>query len=101
MSPHNPARPCAVCGGNARRLLFRQCFAQIDGGSLLPGYDVVVCSDCGFGFADDLPPQDQFDSYYEGLSRYESPERAGENPIFERGRATAIADLITRFLPSR
>lgn len=67
---------------------------------MLDGYDVVVCSACGCGFADDLPTQDEFDSYYKKLSRYESPERAGENPAFEANRATAIADLITSFLPS-
>lgn len=101
MRPDNSRRPCQVCGGEERRLLFRQRFAQIAGGSLLNGYDVVVCSDCGCGFADDLPSQVEFDSYYEGLSRYESAERAGENPVFERDRAAAIADLITSFLPSR
>jgi len=90
-----------VCGGVERRTLFRQRFAEIAGGSLLTGYDVVACSDCGCAFADDLPTQTEFDSYYEGLSRYESPERAGENPLFERDRAAAVADLITRFLPSR
>jgi SAM-dependent methyltransferase len=101
MRPHNSRRPCLVCGGEERRLLFRQRFAQIAGGSLLNGYDVVVCSDCGCGFADDLPSQGEFNSYYKGLSRYESPERAGENPVFERDRAAAIADLIISFLPSR
>jgi SAM-dependent methyltransferase len=90
-----------VCGGKERRILFRQRFAQIAGGSLLTGYDVVACSDCGCAFADDLPTQGEFDSYYEALSRYESPERAGENLLFERDRAAAIADLITSFLPSR
>jgi SAM-dependent methyltransferase len=100
MPPDNPRRPCPVCGGEERRLLFRQRFARIAGGSLLNGYDVVVCSDCGCGFADDLPSQDEFNAYYKGLSRYESPERAGENPVFERDRAAAIADRITRFLPS-
>jgi SAM-dependent methyltransferase len=90
-----------VCGGVERRPLFRQRFAEIAGGSLLSGYDVVACPDCGCVFADDLPTQDEFDSYYEGLSRYESPERAGENPLFERDRAAAVADLITSFLPSR
>jgi SAM-dependent methyltransferase len=101
MPPDNSRRPCLVCGGEKRRLLFRQRFARIAGGSLLNGYDVVVCSDCGCGFADGLPSQGEFNSYYEGLSRYESPERAGENPVFERDRAAAIADLITRFLPTR
>ena len=97
----NSRRPCAVCGSEERRHLFSQRFAEIAAGSLLTGYDVVICSDCGYGFADDLPSQDEFDSYYTGLSRYESPERAGENPLFERDRAIAIANLLTGFLPSR
>jgi SAM-dependent methyltransferase len=101
MPPRNPRRSCPVCAGEERHLLFRQRFAEIAGGSLLNGYDVVVCSDCGCGFADDLPTQDEFNSYYKGLSRYESPERAGENPVFERDRAAAIAGLIAGSLPSR
>jgi len=90
-----------VCGAAKRHRLFHQRFAEIAGGSLLDGYDVVICDDCGCGFADHVPAQDRFDSYYEELSRYEAPERAGENPVFERERAVAIGDFVTRFLPSR
>ena len=100
-APAKSRRPCPVCSGQQRRALFRQSFATISGASLLDGYEVVVCEECGCGFADDLPEQAAFDAYYQDLSKYESSERAGENPTFERGRAAAIAEFIGRYVPSQ
>ena len=42
-------RDCAVCGSSEKRLLFRQHFAGGLEGALFSGFDVVVCSRCGFG----------------------------------------------------
>jgi hypothetical protein len=53
-SPVFPSRPCAVCGGTDKRLLYQQRFASFSGG-LLQGYHVVTCTRCGFCFADHLP----------------------------------------------
>ena len=62
-----PARPCPVCRGLQVKLLYRQRFEQLSGVRLLDGYDVVICRDCGAGFADDVPPQAVFDDYYRCL----------------------------------
>jgi SAM-dependent methyltransferase len=35
------------------------------------------------------------------MSRYESSERVGEDPLFERDRAKAIAEFVGRFVPRR
>jgi len=66
-------RPCPICDGAQSRLLHRQCFAQLDGGGLLDGYDVVVCRQCGFAFADGIPGQEFFDTYYHGVA-LETPD---------------------------
>ena len=48
-------RPCPVCESLAdREVLHRQRFIE---GPLGDGYDVVVCRNCGTGFADGIPSQ--------------------------------------------
>jgi len=68
-------------------------------GSLLDGYDVVVCQDCGFGFADNLPDQTAFDAYYREMSKYEHQERGGQQTEFENRRFPATAEIIKLLLP--
>jgi SAM-dependent methyltransferase len=94
-----PKRPCPVCRSERSKQLFRQSFAHLSGATLLEGYRVVICEDCGAGFADDIPPQSLFDQYYRDLSKYEttgSPETA---PVVDQ-RFRDIASLIAPFIPS-
>ncbi|MCX6008115.1 MAG: hypothetical protein NTZ34_12770, partial [Chloroflexi bacterium] len=60
-------RACVVCGNGASKLLFRQSFSEMSSGSLLQGYDVVVCDKCGFGYADHIPDQADFDAHYRDM----------------------------------
>jgi len=69
-------------------------------GTLLEGYDVVVCAECGFGFADHLPAQAVFDAYYRDMSKYEYQDRGGLADPRDLARFEAIANSIGRFLPS-
>lgn len=92
-------RACAVCDSKKRNLLFRQTFSQMSSGSLLQGYDVVVCEDCGFGFADYIPPQSDFDAHYRDMSKYEHQEQGGKETEYDLNRFQAIVDSITPFLP--
>ena len=62
-----PPRLCPVCRSGVSKALFRQSFDQLSGVHLLDGYDVLVCEECGMGFADGLPPQSVFDEYYRDL----------------------------------
>jgi len=64
-------RLCPVCGGADARKMFRQDFAKIVGVSFLEGYDVVSCEGCGFVYADNIPEQADFDSYYINSNMYE------------------------------
>jgi len=92
-------RGCAVCGSAESRTLFRQTFAQASEGMLLRGYDVVVCTECGFGYADRVPEQSEFDAYYEQMSRYEFEYRGGEQSDFEARRFPVAANFIRALLP--
>lgn len=92
-------RPCPVCGGGEKAVLFQQRFLGIEGGSLLAGYDVVACGACGFCFADNLPDQAAFDAYYREMSKYEYQERGGQLSEYDRRRFPETARVIREFLP--
>jgi SAM-dependent methyltransferase len=66
----------------------------------MDGYEVVICTDCGAGYADHIPTQTEFDAYYRDLSKYEDSAVDGERqPVEPRFRE--MAGLIQRFIPSR
>lgn len=94
------ARPCPVCGGIRSKVLFRQSFESFSGASLLDGYDVVICEDCGVGFADDIPLQSAFDEYYRDLSKYEDGSTAANEPPPVEQRFRDIAGLLAKFIPT-
>ena len=96
----NPmTRPCPVCGSETKIFLYRQRFSRLSEGSFLKGYDVVVCQNCGFGFADQIPKQSAFDLYYRDMSKYEYQERKGKESAFDEERFEETAALIRQFLP--
>ena len=68
-------------------------------GSLVNGYDIVVCSTCGFGYANDIPDQSVFDSYYREMSKYEHNDRGGKESDFDMTRFAAIAKILTTVVP--
>jgi SAM-dependent methyltransferase len=70
-------------------------------GSLLDGYDVVVCAACGFAFADNLPDQAAFDRYYRDMSKYENQERKGQLPDFNIRRYRETVGIIMKCLPQK
>jgi SAM-dependent methyltransferase len=94
------SRACAGCGSRAGKLLHRQRFTEMSTGSLLDGYDVVVCAACGFGFADNLPDQAVFDRYYQEMSKYEYQDRGGQESAYDLARFQAIAGFIQPYLPT-
>ena len=95
-------RGCAVCGSTTNKLLFRQTFSEMSSGSLLKGYDVVVCEACGFGFADHIPSQNEFDEHYRDMSKYEYQDQGGKETEYDLDRFRAITDsIIPLFSDSR
>jgi len=93
-------RPCPVCGGTKSKLLYEQRFDGISGAKLLDGYDIVICTACGAGFADGIPEQSVFDEYYRELSKYEGDGPGESAPPIE-SRMEQLAELVSRFIPRR
>ena len=95
------SRDCPICGSTGKDFIYRQLFDAASGCALMEGYDVVVCRQCGLGFADGIPPQREFDAYYESMSKYEG--RSGsdaDNPSI-RERIDAAAEFIARATANR
>jgi SAM-dependent methyltransferase len=99
--PPKQRRGCEICGSTDRVCIYSQRFVPYDGAVLLDGYDVVVCKGCGFGYADGIPDQAEFDAYYRDLSKYEPREATIPNPAPEAARHNEVAERIKEFLPSR
>ncbi|MBZ5723470.1 MAG: class I SAM-dependent methyltransferase [Acidobacteriia bacterium] len=68
---------------------------------LLEGYDVIVCLDCGAGFADDIPEQSVFDDYYRDLSKYDNAVRGGKESPASKSRFEEAASGIETFVETQ
>jgi SAM-dependent methyltransferase len=96
-----PPRLCPVCGQPGRKRLYQLSFEQPSGARLLEGYWVVVCENCGAGYADEIPPQEVFDTYYQTLSKYDAYDRVEAEPKAEIDRFDSIADLLVAAISDR
>lgn len=63
-------RFCPICSCSEKALLYKQNFNN-KVISLIENYDVVVCKNCGFVYADNIPSQADFNNYYAVMSKYE------------------------------
>jgi len=63
-------RKCPICNYNKNKLLYVKNFHDTSS-SIVTKYDVVVCTECGFTFADNIPSQEEYNEYYEKMSKYE------------------------------
>jgi SAM-dependent methyltransferase len=91
-------RKCAVCGSNDKTPLFEQTFSTV---CLIEGYTVVVCRDCGFAFADNIPEQEAFDAYYRDLSKYEYQHRGGHESGNDEARLRDVASTLRVLIPGK
>jgi SAM-dependent methyltransferase len=60
----------------------------------------VICQDCGFCFAKNLPDQAAFDAYYREMSKYEHQDRSGQPSEFERRQFPALVKFIQKHNPN-
>ena len=91
-------RSCAVCGSGSKQPLYEQRFSGLSAQSILDGYLVTACRNCGFAFADHLPDQEAFDRYYREMSKYEQQHSLGGGEA-DLVRCQSTADVLERFLP--
>lgn len=97
-SAQNRTRPCPVCGSaGGRSTLFRPEFQE---GLLGDGYEVVVCRECGAGFADAIPVQAELDRHYAGQSKYGFEGSGGAESPYDFARFEEIADQVAPHLRS-
>lgn len=96
-----PNRPCPVCRGQKKQIVYRQRFSRLSDQFQLEGYDVAVCNACGAAYADRIPEQVWFDSYYGEVSKYSNRERQGEESESDSARFRDIAQSISRYFPDK
>jgi SAM-dependent methyltransferase len=92
-------RGCEVCKSKHATLLYSQRFVPMSEGSLLEGYNVVACDNCGFCYADHLPGQDAFDRYYRDMSKYEQPIAEVKPSEYDAARFRVTVQKIKAFMP--
>jgi SAM-dependent methyltransferase len=86
-------RDCPICFCSEKTVLYKQNFnSKVI--SLMQNYDVVVCDNCGFTYADNIPSQSDFNNYYATMSKYEFNYKDGfiSNDYIEY--FTKVADFI-------
>ena len=91
-------RICPICSSTESEILFHQRFSDFSDITLLESYDVVACDNCGFCYADKIPPQKVFDVYYRELSKYESNSDELHESRYDRNRFSVIVNYLKPFL---
>jgi len=94
-------RACPSCDSLERHLIFAQRFERLSSGSLLSGYDVVVCDNCGLGYADRIPAQAEFDTYYRQMSKYENQHHGGAPAAYLEATYGSIARFVSDAVPDK
>lgn len=93
-------RNCPICDCIIKRELYHQDFGD-NSVSLMNGYDVCVCCECGFCYADNIPSQKEFDSYYAKMSKYEFTHTKGEVAASYREHFKKIFDFISHGIKNK
>lgn len=62
-------RNCEICGGSKNKKIHHQKFVLPTQYYFHTGYDVVICEKCGFVYADNIPSQNFFETYYKEMSK--------------------------------
>jgi SAM-dependent methyltransferase len=94
-------RHCSVCGNLTGKRILEQHFEALSGSHMFRGYDVVVCTACGFGFADGIPDQTALDAYYRDMSKYDHHKAASLESEYELARLREVAGIITQFVSGK
>jgi SAM-dependent methyltransferase len=95
-------RNCPSCLGVPAEALHHQEFDLIAGHPLASGYDVVACRACGFVYADTSATQEDYNEFYERMSKYSDPATGtGSGALaWDAERLRDTAAMVARFLDS-
>ncbi len=96
-------RPCPICNEQKGTVLHTQKFALPEKSVLPPVYDVVSCDNCGFCFADTAASQEDYDHYYNQMSKYEdkNTRTGGGFSVFDKVRMDTVADLLLKVMNNK
>jgi len=96
------SRHCPSCLGVPAEVLHHQEFDLIEGHPLAGGYDVVVCEACGFVYADTATTQEDYNDFYQQMSKYSDPATGtgSGNLGWDAERLHETAAIVARFLAS-
>src|SRR5258708_6564984 len=90
-------RSCAVCGNPEKRILFRQPLLAPQAVSC-SGYDIVVCTRCGFVFADQTISLQTSDIHYASSTKVAQALSSAGEPENDLVRLNNTAQLLPPFL---
>lgn len=99
----NALRNCPICNTKDIEILHSQKFELPEGHPLSAGYNVVVCSACGFVYADTAVTQADYDKFYTEHSKYEDAKTGtgGVENLFDWKRQQETAAQIAEVLQNR
>jgi SAM-dependent methyltransferase len=96
-------RNCPICNNSTGKTLHTQHFSLPDK-SILPNvYDVVSCENCGFCYADSTASQEDYDKYYNEMSKYEDNNTgtgSGLSPL-DKQRMDTVVDLLSNYIENK
>jgi len=93
-------RICPICSCPKKIHLYKQNFNNKDI-SLMENYDVVVCNNCGFVYADNISSQADFNNYYETMSKYEFNYKDGVIPNYYIKHFKKIVNFLTPYINNK
>lgn len=62
-------RNCAICNSTDKKYIYTPHFFVVDKAKPF-SYDIVICRECGFLFADNIPSQRKYDAFYKDNYKY-------------------------------
>jgi SAM-dependent methyltransferase len=94
-------RLCPICDCDRGSNLLKQSFSSMTNAMSVTGYDLVVCLNCGFVFADGVPPQKELDTYYREISKYDYQKNLSAECDRDVVRFERIAGILGKQFPDR
>lgn len=93
-------RVCPICKSATGLILHNQSFVSVKGSTLPKNYDVVNCIKCGFVFADTSATQNDYNTYYSILSKYEDTNISSGSGFDQNdyNRLVRTADIIEKHI---
>jgi len=95
----NLIRLCPICSNGKGQVIHNQAFVTMKGSPLPENYDLVNCTSCGFVFADTSASQEDYNTYYALLSKYEDKDISSGSGINQNdyNRLYRNAEVIEQF----